>query len=350
MLNIKNINKEKFIELDKERPKEKNIFKKRLTTEALNIPSHVDTANKSKQNVEIKTDVDVLAVLSKYSDNKAPDNKEPDNKEPSLSPETQTDVNDNRFKYPIDSYLTNLDNLQLKPENEYTVMVGLYAELEMCSRLSVLYLLAKMEDLQDKYIFPYFKLNNNNGVKSEVVEFLKNLNIDSDDITIKGGLTSNNLLYVFAHLNADIEVDNIYSWDTINEIANIESIYQYDIHESVSNIFKQTPFLTKVLDKNGLQIENPMVLYREIDDESTEDDILVSLSVTIEEYANEKFKLYKNIKTRRSKRMIIYLGNLLVSNDKLTGDNNYESIKYTEDGESVWESFNNFNIIDTNII
>ena len=31
-----------------------------------------------------------------------------------------------------------------------------------------------------------------------------------------------------------------------------------------------------------------MVLYREIDDESTEDDSSVSLSVTIEEYANEK--------------------------------------------------------------
>jgi len=126
----------------------------------------------------------------------------------------------------------------------------------------------KQRDSKNKCVFPFVKNIKGKTILSQANELTSKLT--NQKITPEGFLERNNNIYVFykisdkkykntsiKYLDSNVEL----WWTLIDEICNHRKIITYDIHKSVYQLFYTNPILIFIRDKNGDQLDIPIVAY-----------------------------------------------------------------------------------------
>tara|TARA_B100001057_G_C22856205_1_gene952764 strand:+ start:1688 stop:2869 length:1182 start_codon:yes stop_codon:yes gene_type:complete len=179
------------------------------------------------------------------------------------------------FKYEIEKNLeTSLQNIS---SNINHVFVCIYYVISNRTRINIeypfiLYLLYKFKKqnkrFSDTLVFPFVKHKKNKNHQNEADELVKNLT--GSKLKTKGFIEMNSNIYFFydygvlsktiRHISNKKSYENLW-WSLIDEICNHKKVIYFPIHKSVWSLFLNYSNLIFLKDKEGSNIEIPIVSY-----------------------------------------------------------------------------------------
>lgn len=127
----------------------------------------------------------------------------------------------------------------------------------------------KQKHLRNTCVFPFIKYNKNKSLLSQANNLTNK--ITNKNLKTQGFLERNNNIYVFYEISdknyKNITIKYLDSkvelwWTLIDEICNHKKILNFPIHKSVYQLFYINPILIYLRDKNGDQIDIPIVAYQ----------------------------------------------------------------------------------------
>ena len=178
-------------------------------------------------------------------------------------------------KYEIEKNLeTSVKNIS---NNVDHVFVCIYYIISNRTRINIeypfiLYLLYKYKKQNKKYsntcVFPFVKHKKNKNHQSEADNLVKELT--GSKLKTKGFIEMNSNIYFFydygvssktiRHISNKKQSENLW-WSLIDEICNHKKVIYFPIHKSVWSLFLNYSNLIFLKDKEGSNIEIPIVTY-----------------------------------------------------------------------------------------
>ena len=126
----------------------------------------------------------------------------------------------------------------------------------------------KQKHLRNMCVFPFTKYNKDKSFLSQANNLANK--ITNKNLKTQGFLERNNNIYVFYEISdknyKNITIKYLDSkvelwWTLIDEICNHKKILNFPIHKSVYQLFYTNPVLIFIRDKNGDQLDIPIVAY-----------------------------------------------------------------------------------------
>lgn len=152
---------------------------------------------------------------------------------------------DNNYYYNIDQYLENIYT------NNFKHVYGCFFHIDKRQPI--------LKYLLDKKNLNFFKITINTFVKTDCIDFIKN--IFDCEFTIMGYKIFQGKMYIFVDICND-EINTLGEWCIMDEICNKKMFLSNCISENVSNFFLNNKEFIYLKNKNNLKIEIPIVAFQ----------------------------------------------------------------------------------------